>query len=365
MAGTLLGATSVLLLGIWLLADWRSGRFLSWHQLWRVGWNPDVLKTSFSLAAFVGATLAAVYGYRKQRVLEGDARRSDDEQMGTRYTNAAEQLGSEKVAVRLAGVHAMARLADDWADQRQTCIDVLCAYLRMSSRQIRTDESPGGDLMESEVCSTIVRLFAKHLSDDAACPWSSYDLDFTGAVFTDADFFGARFDRGVRFDRTKFMGGNTSFEGCTFSASASFQNATFNGVISFIGTVMPYCSFQSATFNGMAMFVGARIGRSFDKAAFDVASFHRADFPDGADFKASTFRGVTSFADAVFGGPSSFDDASFIGKANFDRSTFHKAVTFRNTTSIEHSFDHVTFSVPMDAAAWPLFPSQEQQSSQE
>jgi hypothetical protein len=32
----------------------------------------------------------------------------------------------------LAGVYAMSRLADDWTDQRQQCVDVLCAYLRLS-----------------------------------------------------------------------------------------------------------------------------------------------------------------------------------------------------------------------------------------
>jgi hypothetical protein len=37
-------------------------------------------------------------------------------------------LGHEKPAVRLGGVYAMARLADNWDEQRRVCIDVLCAY---------------------------------------------------------------------------------------------------------------------------------------------------------------------------------------------------------------------------------------------
>jgi hypothetical protein len=28
-------------------------------------------------------------------------------------------------------VYALAGLADDWPENRQTCVDVLCAYLRM------------------------------------------------------------------------------------------------------------------------------------------------------------------------------------------------------------------------------------------
>jgi hypothetical protein len=48
--------------------------------------------------------------------------------LNERFTTAAEQLGSDKPAVRLAGVYAMAAgLADDWEENRQTCVDVLCA----------------------------------------------------------------------------------------------------------------------------------------------------------------------------------------------------------------------------------------------
>jgi hypothetical protein len=49
-----------------------------------------------------------------------------------RFSPAADRMGSDKPAdVRLAGVHAMAGLADDWPENRQTCVDVLCGSLRM------------------------------------------------------------------------------------------------------------------------------------------------------------------------------------------------------------------------------------------
>jgi hypothetical protein len=90
----------------------------------------DVIKTTITVAGFIGAVLVGVYGYRKQRLVEGDAHRADAEQLAQRYTTAAEQLGHDKAAVRLAGVVVRIRLADDWGEQRQVCIDVLCAYLR-------------------------------------------------------------------------------------------------------------------------------------------------------------------------------------------------------------------------------------------
>src|SRR3989440_7618494 len=52
--------------------------------------------------------------------------------LNERFATAAGQLGSDKPPeVRLAEVYAMAGLADDWPENQQTCVDVLCGYLRM------------------------------------------------------------------------------------------------------------------------------------------------------------------------------------------------------------------------------------------
>jgi hypothetical protein len=84
----------------------------------------DVVKIVLAVVAGLGASVGLTVSYRRQRGEEAGA-------FTSRYTAAAEQLGHEKAAVRLAGVYALARLADEWAPQRQTCIDVLCAYVRM------------------------------------------------------------------------------------------------------------------------------------------------------------------------------------------------------------------------------------------
>jgi hypothetical protein len=54
-------------------------------------------------------------------------------QLTDRFTAAVAQLGDASPAVQLGGVHALAGIADDAPTRtlRQTCIDVLCAYLRL------------------------------------------------------------------------------------------------------------------------------------------------------------------------------------------------------------------------------------------
>jgi hypothetical protein len=44
--------------------------------------------------------------------------------LNERFTAIAAQLGDTQAAIRLPGVDAMAGLADDWPENRQTCVDV-------------------------------------------------------------------------------------------------------------------------------------------------------------------------------------------------------------------------------------------------
>jgi len=47
------------------------------------------------------------------------------------YTTAVEQLGSADAAVRLGGLYDLERVAQNNPAQRQTIVNVLCAYLRI------------------------------------------------------------------------------------------------------------------------------------------------------------------------------------------------------------------------------------------
>ena len=152
-----------------------------------------------------------------------------------RFTTAAEQLGSDKPAIRLAGVYAIAGLADDWKENRQTCVDVLCAYL-----QLPYEPDPGSDAPEPQrlafrasqkVRHTVIRVITAHLREESAVSWQGLDFDFTGAVFDGGDFSRAQFTRGtVDFTDTHFPSGHVDFRSAEFSgATVTFSFAEFSG----------------------------------------------------------------------------------------------------------------------------------------
>ena len=103
-----------------------------------------VLQLVFASVAGAGALVALIVAYRRQKIAEADSVHDRTRVFNERFTAIAAQLGDAQPAVRLAGVHAMAGLADDWKQNRQTCVDVLCAYLRLPYDPDPGDRMPPG-----------------------------------------------------------------------------------------------------------------------------------------------------------------------------------------------------------------------------
>ena len=163
--------------------------------------------------------------------------------LNERFATAAGQLGGDQPpAVQLAGVYAMAGLADDWKESRQTCVDVLCGYLRMPFAPNPGESSQQDEQLAfsagQQVRHTLIRVIAAHLQGDAEVSWQRLNLDFTGAVLDGGEFDGAQFSGGlISFDNAVFSNGLVSFRNASFSGASVFLLAqptslmlTFAGV---------------------------------------------------------------------------------------------------------------------------------------
>lgn len=295
----------------------------------------DLVKLAFGVVAGAGALVALVVAYRRQRVDEDGARREATRLHTERFTTAVSQLGDDSAAVRLGGVHALAGLADDAPTNhlRQTCIDVLCAYLRLpytAETDLPEDATARHAYQASrEVRHTIIRIIRDHTAlgpEDFPASWQGYDLDFTGVVFDGGDFTGAVFAAGatVSFRGADFSSGTVSFREAEFAGgTVGFQSAGFSGgTVDFGGTLFSggHVYFGRARFSdgqvhfGRAEFCGATVG------------FGQAEFSGGTvDFRGTPFSGGTVYFDqAEFTGSRvCFDLARFAGsEVGFDLARF-------------------------------------------
>ncbi|AUI60403.1 hypothetical protein B1H26_24500 [Amycolatopsis sp. BJA-103] len=254
----------------------------------------DALKIGLSIGVGSGGVVALYLAWRRQHSTEADLdnreralahqqdvaatpqvhqeRVADDARADAAarritelYLKAAELLGSEKAPVRLSGLYALERLAQDNESQRQTIVNVLCAYLRMPyDLPVETDRDEGASAeqrelyrersQEREVRLTAQRLLSDHLNPArGAAYWGELDLDLTGAKLIDFTLAQARI--GTSIFRQATFSGDAWFDKATFAGAARFSEVTFAGA----------AGLDQATFTGNA---------GFDGATLDSEPFH-------------------------------------------------------------------------------------------
>ncbi|MCT2280435.1 pentapeptide repeat-containing protein [Micromonospora chalcea] len=285
----------------------------------------SALRTGLSVGAGVGGAFALLLAFRRQQLAERSQQATEYDAGERRFTElyvkAVEHLGSQKGAVRLAGVYALERLAQDNPGQRQNIIDVICGYLRMPYANLDGDESreqaaKGGgvyfadaipvrgrrqgtatassldtkslDPSERQVRRTAEQLMTRHLrpltsdGEKNSMFWPGITIDLTEASLVDADFADCELRRAI-------------FIGCNFIDSCFFNNTIFNEDVRFNRAQFHAdARFPEARFEGDAHFADARFFRRAEFKGATFASsvrFHRAKIAGTADFSKVSFCG--------------------------------------------------------------------------
>jgi Pentapeptide repeats (9 copies) len=309
----------------------------------------DAVRTGLAAGAGAGAAVGLMLAFRRQHHQEIATDLTDRDATERRitelYTKAVEQLGSDKAPVRLGGLYALERLAQDNRAHRQTIVNVICAYLRMPFSPTTPGSMPEPEAIEGEgervidtearineigdtwqqerqVRLTAQRILTEHLRDDRAkgkrsteppSPrfWPDIRIDLGGATLIDFDL-GNGVMADANFDRATFSG-NARFDRATFSSDARFGDATFSHRAWFIGATFSRTWFEAATFSGDAL-------------------FGEATFSGEAGFAGATLSGDAWFDGATFGDRAWFIGATFSGDARFDRATFSSDAWFQDAT---------------------------------
>lgn len=347
---------------------WASGLILvvavavtTWLLL-AFGYQLEAIKTASTIVLGTGGAAALLLAARRQRSTELALNQKDrdlahqerdaiERRITDLYTKAADQLGSDKAPVRLAGLYALERVAQDNPPQRQTIVNLLCAYLRMPYQPPGDESEPDhrDRLQEREVRFTAQRLLADHLHPSEPTFWENATLDLTGATLIDFTLTYCAL-RTVSFRSATFTG-DADFESTTFTGEADFAQTEFTDAGNFTSVEFAaITNFEAASFVGPVEFFGAHF---MGPAEFVAATFGQdADF-SGVEFDATAYFGRS--AAATFNGNANFERAIFNGRAYFHKVTFNGDVIFRSffhssgaTFNDLANFDDVVFSKVAD-----------------
>ncbi|MEU8818001.1 pentapeptide repeat-containing protein [Actinoplanes sp. NPDC048796] len=280
-AGALLvsGATALAILWLLHIANHAQGNAAQVAQL-----KVTAFRTGLTVGAGMAAGLGLLLALRRHQLAERTQQATEYDAAERRvtelYAKAAEHLGSDKAPVRLACLFALERLAQENPSQRQTVVEVVCAYLRMpcdgSEAPMPEPASAVDPREERQVRLAAQEILTRHLRPRQKGPnrtltedpkyWPGIELDLSGAVLHN-------FNLGV---------GNVK--------SAKFTGTHFAG----------------------------------------VAHFNSTEFADFAAFGGATFDGNAFFREAVFGGKAWFQNAAFHGKVSFEDAVFQASVMFHS-----------------------------------
>jgi hypothetical protein len=238
--------------------------------------------------------VAAANSAHQERVAAATEADAAERRVTELYGKAADQLGSDRAPVRMAGLYALERLAQANPDHRQTVVNVICAYLRMPFEPPdEQDEEPptpaDGDWREEQhvrdtamsILVTHLQLYVgirnnpddprflgrkAHVSHAPANPkfWPDIDIDLSGATLGRAEFPSCSF-RSANFAGATFNGGTTNFTGCEFHGLANFVSVDFDSIVDFSRThFYDMALFQGTKFRPRTSFGDVRFYAGFD-----------------------------------------------------------------------------------------------------
>ena len=376
---------------------WGEGPLWSW-QRWLTNWRGasagasplDVVKVSLTTIGGIGGTGYLVIKYRERASAERAERDAEQNRAEQRLLSGVQQLGSGSPQVRIAGVYALADVADIYKGAyRQRIVDILCGYLRTQrgtwkvvTDNQNADDSPARkrDYVSSDgaVESTILNVLSRHLrkrrkalepsqavrqdvEDDQL--WCDCTLDLHGAVINEPiNFSGATFSADVRAQGARILA-DADFLNANFSSKVDFNGSEFRGYADFRRARFgDFAEFQQTCFASKADFQDSIFEKkcNFNKASIGQAAFNRAKFQGAACFKWTQFEKIADYTQSEFT-TSEFKGSKFLNGAKFWYAQFRQHADFKGARflgDIETNFDSAIIqSATFENASFELTPT--------
>ena len=211
-------ASGISAIGLAVVCIWH------WDSLWEH--TEPIRNLALVAAAALGLPIAMWRSYTAHR----QAATAQDSLLDERYQRAAEMLGG-KLAVRLAGTHALARMAQDHPSYHVLIMSALSAVARTSAKR---QDAPGRKQMPEDV-TAIMEVLAERSPEQLGEEYGAgykFDLratDLRGLPVAEVDLDRAILDDAVLSDADNPAGfSNTDFQSASL-IRASLDHAYFVG----------------------------------------------------------------------------------------------------------------------------------------
>jgi Pentapeptide repeats (8 copies) len=176
-----------------------------------------------------------------------NAEAAQDKQITERFAKAIEQLGNEKIEVRLGAIYTLERIAKDSKDDHWTIMEVLTAFVRENASLkkneekaekakplIKSEEIEQKPKLKTDIQAALTVIGRRNPKNDAINQWLDLrNIDIRGADLTEVEMQGANLMEAnlqwVVFEEAKLQGAFFSRANLRRAElwEANLQNAVF------------------------------------------------------------------------------------------------------------------------------------------
>ena len=230
-----------------------------WDSLWEH--NEPIRNLALVAAAALGLPIAVWRSYTAHRQVAT----AQDSLLDERYQRAAEMLGG-KLAVRLAGIHALARMAQDHLPYHVLIMSALSAVARTSAKR---QDAPGSKQMPEDV-TVIMEVLAERSHEQLQVErWEEYKFDLRAADLRGLPVAGVNLAQAILDDAVLSDADNP----------AGFSDADFQSA-SFVSASLDYAYFVGADLSGADLSSAKSTSTELIRTDFFDADLSDADFSD-------------------------------------------------------------------------------------
>ena len=292
---------AVSLIFLLLVAGWLAARTWDWLQSGGIGLEESNSTTLRNVGLLIGAVIAGILAIWRSSVAEKQATAArlqatvaqtqaniaQESLRHDRYQRGAEMLGSEILSVRLGGIYALQRLAEEYPeDYHIQVMELLCAFVRTPTEKGRGDSSYLGHEddapLREDVQAVMTALGKRSAMGKSLEEEQGFILDLHGADLTGVDLSDYLHEPDFQYaDLTGAKLAKADLEGTCFAG------AKLNGA----KLTRAYCrgtEFKTAALNEAQM----------DRIDAEYAFFNQA-FLLNVDFSHACLKSV-DFGDAIF-----------------------------------------------------------------
>ena len=222
----------VLTLWLWVRPIWQTIPLIPGADA-RISSQIELIKTAAAILLGGGVLGTMYFTWRRVNAAERTIEVAQDGQITERFTRAIDQLGSEKVPIRLGGIYALERIARDSAEDHWPVMQVMMDCV---PRRPSLDKQPVGDPSERSVPADVQAILAVlgRLNTKHAEPGRRLNLrkaDLRGADLRDVNFREAILIEAdlceILLDRADLQGANLALAEfrCTILQNANLRGA--------------------------------------------------------------------------------------------------------------------------------------------